>query len=160
LSAHENRTVPPLRYADVYRLKADFPALCITINGGITTLEQSHAHLQEVDGVMIGRAAYDNPYLFALADRQFFGDTALPPTRRQVLTAMLPYMEYWEGHGVPATRILRHMLGLFAYQRVAKAWKRLFSTPRCTPTVTLLRHALALIPDEILDAHPDAGTTE
>lgn len=156
LSPRENRTVPPLRYADVYRLKADFPQLRIDINGGITNLAQAGEHLRVVDGVMIGRAAYDNPYLLASADQLFGGDTGVPPTRRQVLAAMLPYIESWQAQGLPATRILRHTLGLFAYQRVAKAWKRLFSgTPRASEaSIALVREALRLVPDDILDARP------
>jgi tRNA-dihydrouridine synthase A len=160
LSPRENRTVPPLRSADVYRLKEDFPLLRIEINGGITTLAQACAHLQAVDGVMLGRAAYDNPYLFAAADKLFFHAAALPATRRQVLTAMIPYVEYWEARGVPPTQIVRHMLGLFAYQRVAKAWKRMFSAmpQRSRAVLTLLRDALHLIPDDILDARPESAS--
>jgi tRNA-dihydrouridine synthase A len=156
LSPRDNRTVPPLRYADVYRLKNDLPHLVIEINGGITTLEQACAHLRSVDGVMIGRAAYDNPYLFALADTLYLGDEALPPTRRQVLEAMLPYLEFWVAHGHTAGRILRHMLGLFAHQRVAKAWKRVLSgsMQRSPQAVTMLHNALRQLPDDLLDLRP------
>jgi tRNA-dihydrouridine synthase A len=156
LSPRENRTVPPLRYSDVYRLKADFPQLVIEINGGITTLEQASEHLRAVDGVMIGRAAYDNPYLFAPADALFFGDETPPPTRRQVLEGMLPYVEHWVAQGLPAGRIFRHMLGLFAQQRIAKAWKRFLSDnlQQSGRTTTALHRALRLLPDDILDACP------
>jgi tRNA-dihydrouridine synthase A len=156
LSPRENRTVPPLRYTDVYRLKADFPELVIEINGGITTLAQASEHLRAVDGVMIGRAAYDNPYLFALADALYFATEAPRPTRRQVIEAMIPYVEQWVARGVAASHILRHMLGLFAHQRLAKAWKRFLSTnllsapyPAC-----LLRDAIRQIPDDVLDLSP------
>jgi tRNA-dihydrouridine synthase A len=157
LSPRENRTVPPLRYADVYRLKADFPSLRIEINGGVTTLAQARQHLQVVNGVMIGRAAYDNPYLFAEADHLCLGEETLPPTRRQVIKAMIPYIEHWEARGVSPTQIVRHMLGLFAYQRVAKAWKRTFSAtpPRSGAAVTQLHNSLRLLPDDILDARPE-----
>jgi tRNA-dihydrouridine synthase A len=145
-----------LRYADVYRLKADFPELTIEINGGITTLEQSCQHLQVVDGVMIGRAAYDNPYLFALADRCFYGAETPAPTRRQVLEALLPYLASWDSQGLPASRTLRHLLGLFAHQRVAKAWRRFLSThmPQSSQAAVVLRQAMQQVPDEILDARP------
>ena len=95
LSPKENRTVPPLRYDDVYRLKAAYPQLHVAINGGITTLDQAAEHLEAVDSVMIGRAAYDQPFLFAPADTLFFGAPHAPPSRRQVLEAMLPYLEKW-----------------------------------------------------------------
>jgi tRNA-dihydrouridine synthase A len=156
LSPRQNRTVPPLRYADVYRLKEEFPGLVIELNGGVTTLAQVSTHLGAVDGVMIGRAAYDNPYLFALADTLYFADPAPPPTRRQVIAAMIPYVEQWGVRGVAASSVLRHMLGLFAQQRVAKAWKRLLSTsPQgALPAATLLRDAICQVPDALLDDGP------
>jgi tRNA-dihydrouridine synthase A len=159
LSPRENRTVPPLRYADVYRLKADFPVLLFDINGGITTLDQVREHLQSVDGVMIGRAAYDNPYLFATVDQRFYGTDGSVPTRRQVLEAMLSYITSWERQGVGASRILRHLLGLFAQQRVAKAWKRYLSTHvrPSSQAAVVLRQALCQVPDDILDARPVAS---
>jgi tRNA-dihydrouridine synthase A len=156
LSPRENRTVPPLRHDDVYRLKADFPTLRIEINGGITTLVQATAHLQYVDGAMLGRTAYDHPYLFAEADALCFGDTALPPTRRQVLEVMLTYLERWTAQGLPPYRIVRHLLNLFAYQRTARLWKRALSERTWAPdtTVAALREATSRVPDEVLDAHP------
>jgi tRNA-dihydrouridine synthase A len=162
LSPRENRTVPPLRYADVYRLKADFPALRIDINGGITTLDQVDAHLQAVDGVMIGRAAYDNPYLFATVDQRFYGADGSGPTRRQVLEAMLPYVASWERQGLAGSRILRHLLGLFVQQRMAKAWKRYLSTHmRPTSQAAMVLHeALCQVPDDILDACPAVSVVE
>jgi tRNA-dihydrouridine synthase A len=156
LSPRENRAIPPLRYADVYRLKDAFPELVIEINGGVTTFEQVREHLYHVDGVMIGRAAYDNPYLFALADALCFGDETPAPTRRQVIEAMIPYVEHWAARGLAAGRVLRHMLGLFAHQRVAKAWKRYLSetTQRSTNPAAILSAAIHLLPDDILDARP------
>jgi tRNA-dihydrouridine synthase A len=160
LSPRANRTVPPLRYDDVYRLKADFPMLCIEINGGITTLLQATAHLQYVDGAMLGRAAYDHPYLFAEADALCFGDTVSPRTRRQVLEVMFSYLERWAAQGLPPYRIVRHLLSLFAYQRTARLWKRALSERTWTPetAVAALREVMNLVPDEVLDAHPQ--TTE
>jgi len=156
LSPRENRTVPPLRYDDVYRLKADFPALRIEINGGVTTLIQATTHLQHVDGAMIGRAAYDHPYLFAEADALCFGDATPPRTRRQVLEAMLAYLERWVAQGLPPYRIVRHLLSLFAYQRAARLWKRCLSERPWVPetAVPALREAIRLVPDEVLDALP------
>jgi tRNA-dihydrouridine synthase A len=108
---------------------------------------------------MIGRAAYDNPYLFALADTLYFADAAPPATRRQVLAAMIPYVEHWGIRDVAASSVLRHMLGLFAHQRVAKAWKRLLSTsPRgALPAAALLRDAIRQVPDAVLDDGPQGA---
>jgi tRNA-dihydrouridine synthase A len=127
LSPKENRDIPPLRYEDVYRLKQEFPHLSIEINGGITTLEQVHNCLDRVDAVMIGRAAYDNPYLFATVDRDFYQKTSLIPTRYQIVEAMLPYIDYWLSRGVRLNSITRHMLQLFAGQPGTKKWKRYLS---------------------------------
>lgn len=156
LSPRENRTVPPLRYTDVYRLKADCPTLRIEINGGITTLIQAMTHLQHVDGAMIGRTAYDHPYLFAEADALCFGDIAPPRTRRQVLMAMLAYLEPWAAQGLPPYHIVRHLLGLFAHQRAARLWKRCISERTWTPetAIAALQDVIRLMPDEVLDAFP------
>jgi tRNA-dihydrouridine synthase A len=161
LSPHENRTVPPLRYTDVYRLKHAFPNLIIEINGGITTLEQAREHLQEVNGVMIGRAAYDNPYVFAPADALCCGRDAPVPSRRQVIEAMIPYVEHWVARGAAAGWILRHMLGLFAHQRVAKAWKRYLSETqqRSIADAAILPNAMRQVPDDILDMRPPCWWT-
>ena len=156
LSPRDNRTIPPLRYADVYNLKQALPELRIEINGGVTTLEQVCEHLHGVDGVMVGRAAYDQPYLFALADTLYFDDAASVPTRRHTIEAMIPYLERWLASGLAAGHILRHMLGLCAYQRVAKAWKRYLSDAarQAENPAAILPEALRLLPDDILDARP------
>jgi len=159
LSPKENRTIPPLRYDDIYRLKADFPALTIEINGGITTLDQTLHHLREVDGVMIGRTAYDNPYLFAAADALFDVTMSLAPSRREVLNGILPYLERCDAHGLPASRTLRHLLGLFAHQPVAKAWKRYISR-HMRPgmqAAMIIREASEQIPSAILDTRPECS---
>jgi tRNA-dihydrouridine synthase A len=156
LSPKENRTIPPLRYDDVYRLKADFPGLTIEINGGIATLDQTIRHLAEVDGVMIGRAAYDNPYLFATADSLLDHTVSRSPSRREILYGMLPYLEQCDANGLPASRTLRHLLGLFAHQPVAKAWKRCISG-HLRPSVQaapIIRQAMQHIPQAILDTRP------
>ncbi|MFM2312881.1 MAG: hypothetical protein RLZZ04_2157 [Cyanobacteriota bacterium] len=131
LSPKENRDIPPLRYEDVYRLKQDFPHLFIEINGGITTVEQTQVHLQSVDAVMIGRAAYDRPYLFATVDRDIFGEDTIPKSRPEIVEGMLPYIDYWLGKGVRLNSITRHMLQLFAQQPGTKAWKRYLTENAC-----------------------------
>ena len=127
LSPKENRNVPPLRYEDVYRLKQDFPHLFIEINGGIINLQQIKEHLQHVDGVMVGRAAYDRPYLFATVDRDIYGENVIPKTRHQIVEAMLPYIEEQMKQSTRLNSISRHMLQLFAEQPGTKAWKRYIS---------------------------------
>lgn len=127
LSPKENRNVPTLRYEDVYRLKQDFSHLFIEINGGITNISQVKDHLKSVDGVMVGRAAYDRPYIFATVDRDIYGEDVTPKTRNQIVEAMLPYIEYWVSKGTRLNSISRHMLQLFAEQPGTKAWKRYIS---------------------------------
>jgi tRNA-dihydrouridine synthase A len=124
LSPKENRDVPPLRYADVYQLKQDFPHLVIEINGGIQTLAQVQDHLRYVDAVMIGRAAYDNPFLFAMADRMVYGEEVKAPTPEAIVDAMLPYIARWTEQGLKLHKISRHMLQLFAGQPGSRQWKR------------------------------------
>ena len=133
LSPKENRDVPPLRYEDVYRLKQDFPHLFIEINGGITTIEQTKTHLEYVDAVMIGRAAYDRPYIFATVDRDIFGEAVTPRSRQEIVKAMLPYIDYWIAKGTKLNSISRHMLQLFAEQPGTKAWKRYITENACLP---------------------------
>lgn len=124
LSPKDNRNIPPLRYHDVYRLKQEFPHLIIEINGGITTLVQIKEQLKFVDGVMIGRAAYDNPYLFATIDRDCFGESSPVSSRHQIIKAMFPYIDFWVSKGVKLNSISRHLLQIFAQQPGTKAWKR------------------------------------
>jgi tRNA-dihydrouridine synthase A len=124
LSPKENREIPPLRYADVYRLKQEFPHLMIEINGGIRTLAEAEAHLQQVDAVMLGRAAYENPYLFAKCDLRFYDANATVPTRQAIVEAMLPYVDEWVSQGHKLHSITRHMLHLYAGQPGSRIWKR------------------------------------
>jgi tRNA-dihydrouridine synthase A len=124
LSPKENRDVPPLRYGDVYRLKQEFPHLAIEINGGIQTLSQAQDHLRFVDAVMVGRAAYDNPFLFATADRIVYGEETEPTTSKAIANAMLPYVAQWTEQGLKLHKITRHMLQLFAGQPGSRQWKR------------------------------------
>ncbi len=124
LSPRENREVPPLRYDVVYRLKDSMPDLEIVINGGVTDLDAVAGHLAHVDGVMIGRAAYENPYLLAEVDRRFFGGAHPVPSREAVVEALLPYIDRQCARGVPLSHITRHILGLFNGQPGARAWRR------------------------------------
>lgn len=133
LSPKENRTIPPLRYDTVYRLKQEHPELWIEINGGIKTLAQAQAHRTLVDAVMIGRAAYETPYLFALADREFFDDRHPLRSRSQVVQAMLPYIDYWTHQGLKLNSITRHLLMLFHGQPGSRLWKRLITEQACRP---------------------------
>ncbi len=128
LSPKENRTIPPLRYEDVYRLKRQRPHLDIEINGGILTLQQSLQHLEQVDAVMIGRAAYDDPYLFAEADRQIFSTDRHPGTRHEVGERMVAYAARCIEQGHRLHAITRHMMGLFQGVPGARAYRRHLST--------------------------------
>ncbi|WP_373540514.1 tRNA dihydrouridine(20/20a) synthase DusA [Chamaesiphon sp.] len=133
LSPKENREVPPLRYEDVHRLKQDFPHLSIEINGGFTSLEQVQTQLQVVDAVMIGRAIYDNPYLLATADRDIYGADTPIPSRHQIVTAMLPYIDTWTSKGWKLNSITRHMLQLFHGQPGSRIWKRVITEQSVLP---------------------------
>ena len=133
LSPKDNRTVPPLRYSDVHQLKQDFPHLFIEINGGFTNLAQVKEQLNSVDAVMVGRAAYDDPYLFAAADKEIFGESATPPTRHQIAEAMFPYINDWTQEGVKLNSITRHMLHLFRGQPGSRIWKRYITEHSCRP---------------------------
>ncbi len=127
LSPKQNREIPPLHYDRVYRLKAERPELEIVINGGIRSLDEAEVHLAQVDGVMIGRAAYQDPYLLAEADRRLFGDPDLPVGREAVVEAMIAYARRETARGLPVKCITRHMLGLFNGLPGARAWRRSLS---------------------------------
>lgn len=149
LSPKENREVPPLNYPTVYRLKQDFPALNMVINGGILNLDAASEHLQQVDGVMIGRAAYQNPYLLASVDQRLFGDPAPILDRRQIVQRLLPYVEQELAKGLYLHRITRHILGLFQGQPGARQWRRYLSenAPRSGADANVIRQALARVPE-------------
>jgi tRNA-dihydrouridine synthase A len=115
LSPKENREIPPLRYDYAYQLKKDFPQLEIILNGGIRTPAEMDSHLAHVDGVMLGREAYHNPYLMADFDSRYYGDVQSSRTRTQIINAMLPYIRSQLASGGPRLNsITRHMLGLMA----------------------------------------------
>ncbi|WP_151710167.1 tRNA dihydrouridine(20/20a) synthase DusA [Acinetobacter brisouii] len=124
LSPKENREVPPLRYEDVYRLKQDRPHLFIEINGGIKTVAETKAHLEHVDGVMIGREAYHNPYLLAELGELWNLEM---PDRFEIMQQMLPYIEQRLAEGAPLSIITRHVLGLFQNLPGARKWRQALS---------------------------------
>jgi len=127
LSPKENREIPPLRYETVYRLKQDYPALRIVINGGIRTLEACTEHLRHVDGVMLGREAYENPWLLADADARLLGEAPAGATRERTLRRMLPYIARELAEGTPLAHITRHVLGLYRGQPGGRAFRRVIS---------------------------------
>ena len=113
LSPKENREIPPLDYERVYRLKEKFHSLNIIVNGGIKSIQDSLNHLQFVDGVMLGREAYDNPFILTEVDNLIFNKVAYAKTRQDILLEMLPYIEQELQKGIKITRITKHLLGLF-----------------------------------------------
>jgi tRNA-dihydrouridine synthase A len=127
LSPKQNRDVPPLRYDIVYQLKQDFPQLTIILNGGVTTLESSSEILKQVDGVMLGREVYQNPYILAQVDQQIFGKNTPVSSRTEVVLALIPYIQQQLVQGVRFNSISRHILGLFHGEKGAKSWRRYLS---------------------------------
>lgn len=156
LSPKENREIPPLRYEEVYRLKKEFPHLNIEINGGIKTIKEIEEHLKHVDGVMLGRIAYDNPFMLSEVDKLFYGDNISNITRRKVIENMIPYVEKTEEQGTAPHLILRHTLGLFFDKRGSKLWKQLITPPypKGYKGRDILIKALEELPQEILDEKP------
>jgi tRNA-dihydrouridine synthase A len=145
LSPKENREIPPLDYARVYRLKAARPGLEIVINGGIETLDACESHLQHVDGVMLGRAAYHEPYILADVDRRFFGDPSLPITRRAALERLIPVIERQIVGGGRLNNVTRHVLGIYHGRPRARLFRRILSEEGQRPgaAVDVLLKAIA-----------------
>jgi tRNA-dihydrouridine synthase A len=150
LSPKENCEVPPLDWARVYRLKAAHSGLEIVLNGGIGSLGEAQAHLANVDGVALGRAAYHDPYLLAEADRTLFGATEPAPTRRAVLEALVPYVERHLQGGGRLNNVTRHILGLYHGRPRARAFRRHLSelAPRHGAGVEVLRDAIRIAEGE------------
>lgn len=160
LSPKENRTVPPLRYEEVHRLKRELPHLVVELNGGLGSVAEAAAQLEHVDGVMVGRAMYEDPLAFAGADALIdavsgAGARTAPPhvTRRAVVEAMLPYIEERRNAGTPLQAITRHMLSLFRAQPGGRAWRRELTenAHRAGAGPEVVVSALALLPGEVLD---------
>ena len=133
LSPKENRDVPPLNYERVYELKKSFPDLEIIVNGGIVNLQQVQHHLKSVDGVMVGRAAYQSPYLLAAVDPLIYGTECVELTRSDIVRKFLPYMENELTKGVRFHQIARHILGLFHGQPGGRQWRRHLSVEGSKP---------------------------
>jgi tRNA-dihydrouridine synthase A len=145
LSPKENREIPPLDYARVYRLKAERPDLTIILNGGITTLDDCEQHLRHADGVMLGRAAYHDPYLLADADRRLFGAAEPPVTRRAALERLIPAIETHIAAGGRLNGITRHVLGLYHARPRGRLFRRILSEEAHKPGagVAVLLKAIA-----------------
>ncbi len=147
LSPKENREIPPLDYPRAYQLKSDFPNIQFSINGGITSLQSAQQHLEHVDGVMMGREAYHNPYLLATVDKLFYLAPTEPATRLQLLELYYPYIEQQLKKGVRLNHITRHILGLFQGLPGARAWRRHLSenAHRAGANLTTVQNAAALV---------------
>lgn len=130
LSPKENRTIPPLQYDTVYRLKQDFKQLPIALNGGIISLDAAEAHLEHVDAVMLGRAAYYDAYLLHAVDQRFYGASQAPHTRESLIESLFPYWEIEMKKGVPLKSMTQHLLGLYHGVPGARAWRRLVTDPK------------------------------
>ena len=148
LSPKQNREIPPLKYDWVYRLKRDFPRHEIVINGGIRRLDECREHLRRVDGVMLGREPYQNPFVLHDVDRVIFGDAdAKPPSRIEILHRAYPYIERQLELGQPLSRMARHLLGLFHGEPNARRWRRYLSehAHRKAAGIEILREAERLV---------------
>lgn len=161
LNPKENRTIPPLRYEEVARLKAEHPEWPIDVNGGITALDQAADLFERFDGVMIGRAAYDDPYFMADLDRRLFGAAPPAPSRSELLTSLLPFFEPFEEAGVHWHRLLRHLTGLFHGLPGAGRWRRLISPPfRRLRLREVVEEAHRILPAESLELRISAQCRE
>lgn len=151
LSPKENREIPPLDYPRVYQLKRDFPQLTLAINGGVKTLAEAQEHLQHLDGVMMGREAYQNPGLLTQVDRLLFGSATPDADPVAVVRAMYPYIEQELSRGTYLGHVTRHMLGLFQGIPGARQWRRYLSENAHKPGagIEVVEKALSLVADKI-----------
>ena len=150
LSPRENRDIPPLDYARVYRLKAAHPGLAIVLNGGIADIDQALEHLGRLDGVMMGRAAYQDPWRLLAIDPVLFGEPALFASPKAAAEALIPYIERELARGTRLNAMTRHVLGLFRGVPGARAFRRHLAAEAVKPAagVAAFRAALALVADE------------
>jgi tRNA-dihydrouridine synthase A len=157
LSPKENREVPPLDYERVYRLKAAHPQLTVILNGGVADVEQARAHLDHVDGVMMGRAAYQEPWRLIAVDPLLFGEAAGFASPKQAAAALMPYIERELAHGTRLHAITRHLHGLFRAVPGARAFRRQLAGATASPHAgaEYLAAALALVADGVLDTSRD-----
>lgn len=149
LSPKENREIPPLDYPRVYQLKRDFPHLTMSINGGIKSLEEAKAHLQHMDGVMVGREAYQNPGILAAVDREIFGSSDIDADPVAVVRAMYPYIERELSQGDVSRSYYPAYVGLVRYSG-ARQWRRYLSenAHKAGADINVLEHALKLVADK------------
>jgi tRNA-dihydrouridine synthase A len=154
LSPKENRDIPPLDYDRVCRLKASMPHVPVIINGGIGSLAEAKRHLSHVDGVMLGRTAYQEPWRLLAVDPEIFGEAATLATMREVLEAMMPYIENELGRGTRLHSITRHFVGAFHAVPGARGFRRHLAEHAVRPGagVSVLRDAVALVEDRKLAA--------
>ena len=147
LSPRENREIPPLHYDWVYRLKQERPDLTVVLNGGVTSIDQCREHLTAVDGVMVGREAYHNPYMLAEVDRALFGDASPVPSRGEVAAALVPYVRRELEAGTQLHHITRHILGLFQGIPGARRFRRHLSENayKQGAGLSVLEDAIALV---------------
>ena len=145
LSPKQNREIPPLNYEWVYQLKRDFPALTLVINGGIETLDACDTHLEHVDGVMLGRAAYQNPWLLHDVDERLFGVASSSQSRAQAVESLMPYIEAQLANGARLHHVVRHMLGLYQGQYGGRQYRRHLSerAHKAESGTGVLREAIA-----------------
>ncbi|MFO1034401.1 MAG: tRNA dihydrouridine(20/20a) synthase DusA [Hyphomicrobiales bacterium] len=161
LSPKENREIPPLNYGRVQRLKAAWPHLNITLNGGLAALAHDMSHLSTLDGVMYGREAYHNPWMLTGVDPLFAGAPAPVSTRRQAVEALLPYMQDHVAAGLPLHHITRHMLGLYHAEAGGRLWRHVLSTDgqRHGAGLEVINHALAVVEEEARRQAEDRATS-
>ena len=147
LSPKENRDIPPLDYDRVYRLKARFPNVPVIINGGVGTIEEARDHLAFVDGVMLGRAAYQEPWRLLTVDQELFGAEGSPGTMHEAIENLVPYIERELSQGIRLHAITRHLVGAFRGVRGARAFRRHLAenATRSGAGVAVLREALAFV---------------
>ncbi|MDO9318783.1 MAG: tRNA dihydrouridine(20/20a) synthase DusA [Gammaproteobacteria bacterium] len=149
LSPKENREIPPLNYPRVISIKEVNPDLCVVLNGGVRSIDECKSLLKKVDGVMMGREAYQNPWILADVDNELYGISSASRTRHEVMRSYFPYVETQLREGTPLQHMTRHILGLFHGQPGGKAFRRHLSTNafRKEATISVLQDALDLVPE-------------
>jgi tRNA-dihydrouridine synthase A len=166
LSPKENRDVPPLDYDRVYRLKQKLPNIFVGINGGVGTLAEATGHLEHVDGVMLGRAAYHTPAILSAVDHEFYAEPESSPDLRDFVVDLLPHVELWLAEGVRLATIVRPLLGLFHGRPGARRWRQILTVEACLPGagIDVVERALAAVgegrPAPTLDFPGKSSETE
>ena len=159
LSPKENRTVPPLQHERVIALKRAFPELRIETNGGVRDLGAAVALLRDVDGVMVGRAAYEDPFVLAGVDGLIYGDPGEGPSRAEAVEGYLPYVEARRAAGTPLPPLVKPLIGLVRGARGGRAWRRTLSEGSVRPGAgpELIAAALVALPDDVRHARPEGA---